>query len=375
MGCLSGWCKGEVQFARITGGRDRKRLYKAYAFLKECSAILQVKCCFEGVPQYPLFTRLASALYQCIISGSFCKTYGEIEFINEDISLKQKEDEWNKLIMEKGSDLKNMFKSTFFELHVQEPFFSLLKDGRKTIEGRCAGSNYSRIEPGALVLLNRTAVLEVKDVRRYASFSEMLETEDLSQVLPGVKTVQEGVKIYRKFYTEEKEMSNGVLAICVSKSSPQPYLHLASILLGLSYGGIQSLLGLAHTVGAVSDALPPPRSTLLSSFTLPYRPNVNGSALTHGARALAKHTERSSNKYWGIISGSDSTKNSLAMNVINFLIASCCWSNVHIVPPHGAVFEVRVADGYGARWSKDGAKFIGFLEPYMEDGYSKGWKH
>ncbi|XP_021643357.2 uncharacterized protein LOC110637521 isoform X4 [Hevea brasiliensis] len=282
--------------------------------------------CFEGVPQYPLFTRLASALYQCIISGSFCKTYGEIEFINEDISLKQKEDEWNKLIMEKGSDLKNMFKSTFFELHVQEPFFSLLKDGRKTIEGRCAGSNYSRIEPGALVLLNRTAVLEVKRCWRQRIFHKSFL----------------GLKLFKK---------------------------------GLSYGGIQSLLGLAHTVGAVSDALPPPRSTLLSSFTLPYRPNVNGSALTHGARALAKHTERSSNKYWGIISGSDSTKNSLAMNVINFLIASCCWSNVHIVPPHGAVFEVRVADGYGARWSKDGAKFIGFLEPYMEDGYSKGWKH
>lgn len=43
---------------------------------------------------------------------------------------------------------------------------------------------------------------------------------------------------------------------------------------GLSYGGVQSLLGLAHTAGTVSDALPPPSSTLLSSFTLPYRPDV-----------------------------------------------------------------------------------------------------
>ncbi|XP_043817715.1 uncharacterized protein LOC110626867 isoform X2 [Manihot esculenta] len=267
---------------------------------------------FEGVPRYPLFKRLASGLYQCIISGTFCKTYGEIQFIQEDVSLKQKQDEWNKLILEKGSELINMFEATFYELHAQEPFFSLLKDGLKTIEGRCAGAKYSRIGPGALVLLNKTVVLEVKDVHRYASFLKMLETEDLSQVLPGIKTVQEGVKIYRKFYTEEKEMSNGVLAICVSKSSPQPYLHLASILLGLSYGGVQSLLGLAHTAGTVSDALPPPSSTLLSSFTLPYRPDVNGSALTHGARALAKHAERSSNKYWGIISGSATNQLSFA---------------------------------------------------------------
>ena len=51
-----------------------------------------------------------------------------------------------------------------------------------------------------------------------------------------------------------------------------------------------------------------------------------------------------------------STKNRLAMNVISHLIASCRWSNIHVVPQHGAVFEIRVADGYGARWSMDGTK-------------------
>lgn len=29
---------------------------------------------------------------------------------------------------------------------------------------------------------------------------------------------------------------------------------------------------------------------------------------------------------------------------------------MHIVPPHGVVFEIRVYDGYGARWSQDGTK-------------------
>lgn len=90
---------------------------------------------------------------------------------------------------------------------------------------------------------------------------------------------------------------------------------------------------------------------------------------------MAKHATRSSNRYWGRYDGSDSNKNRLAMDVIGPLIAYCCWLNVHIVQPHGIVFEIRVADGYGARWSKDGSKFIGFLEPYMEDGHSKGWKH
>ena len=39
-----------------------------------------------------------------------------------------------------------------------------------------------------------------------------------------------GVQIYRKFYTEEKEMSNGVLAISVSKPTTQPYDSLAKFL-------------------------------------------------------------------------------------------------------------------------------------------------
>ncbi|CAK9168789.1 unnamed protein product, partial [Ilex paraguariensis] len=100
-----------------------------------------------------------------------------------------------------------------------------------------------------------------------------------------------------------------------------------------------------------------------------------GSILTDGARALAKHVNRSSNKYWGTFCGSDSNKNRLAVDIIRHLLVHCCWLNMHIVPPHGLVFEIRVADDYGARWSVDGTKFIGFVEPYMEEGHSKGWKH
>lgn len=205
----------------------------------------------------------------------------------------------------------------------------------------------------------------------------MLEAENLSQVLPGVKSTEEGIEIYRKFYTEEKERSNGVLAICVSNSSlvGQPSILLAIIISELSYEGVQSLLGQAHTTGTISTALPPPKSTLLSSFMLTYNTNVKGSTLTHGSRALAKHADRSSNKYWGNLNGSDSDKNNLAMGVIMDLITNSCWLNVYIVQPHGAVFEIRVEEGYGARWSKDGTKFIGFLEPYMDDGHLKGWKH
>lgn len=56
-------------------------------------------------------------------------------------------------------------------------------------------------------------------------------------------------------------------------------------------------------MGTIPQMLPPPRSTLLSSFTLPHKHEVKGCGLTDGARALAKHVNRCSSNYWGIFEG------------------------------------------------------------------------
>lgn len=52
----------------------------------------------------------------------------------------------------------------------------------------------------------------------------------------------------------------------------------------------------------------------------------------------------------------DSDKNRLSLDVISCLLTHCTWLNIHIVPPHGIVLEIRIAEGYGARWSGDGTK-------------------
>ncbi|XAR71104.1 hypothetical protein NMG60_11028218 [Bertholletia excelsa] len=223
--------------------------------------------------------------------------------IHKDTSLKQKEVEWIELVKEKGSELLNVLRNVDFELHVQEPFFSQLKDGLKIVEGRCAVGDYNKIAAGSLILFNKCLVLQVEDVHHYTSFSEMLEAESLEKVLPGVKTIEEGVLIYRKFYPEQKERLNGVLGICVTKPASQPYISFASMLSKLSYGGLQRLLGFVHTVGTNVEAFPPPRSTLLSSFQLRHNPNIECSTLTDGARALAKHINRCSNQFWGAFGG------------------------------------------------------------------------
>lgn len=53
---------------------------------------------------------------------------------------------------------------------------------------------------------------------------------------------------------------------------------------------------------------------------------------------------------------SDLSKNELAYGAIDSLLRDCCWMNVHVTQPFGPVFEIRVQEGYGARWSQDGSK-------------------
>jgi hypothetical protein len=96
--------------------------------------------------------------------------------------------------------------------------------------------------------------------------------------------------------------------------------------------------------------------------------------LTVGARALSKHAVRDgSQSFWGAVPrGPKSVQNRRAVAI---LVEQCEWRNAHRLPGAVAVFEIRVARGYGARWRIDGTEFRGFLEPAMADGWASRWRH
>ncbi|KAG2557328.1 hypothetical protein PVAP13_8NG220903 [Panicum virgatum] len=204
---------------------------------------------------------------------------------------------------------------------------------------RALSSLCPRITQGSLLLFNKCLLLNVEAVKKYSSFSEMPQAEIISNVLPGISSIEEGVKVYRKFYTDEREKSYGVLAISVSKPSVQPYTTMTDIFAGLGYDGLGRLLGMARTAGTVPDGLPPPRSVLISSSMRLHQPNVRGCSLTDAARALAKHVHRCTKGWWSDVSGSDSSKNGLASEAIDSLSHDCCWMNVHLTQPYGPVLK------------------------------------
>uniref|UniRef100_A0A6N2LL83 Uncharacterized protein n=1 Tax=Salix viminalis TaxID=40686 RepID=A0A6N2LL83_SALVM len=79
--------------------------------------------------------------------------------------------------------LLQILKTVNFELHVQEPFFTPLEDGLKTIEGSCAVGDNNRMASGAAILFNKIFI--------HASFLETMEAEGFEKVLPEVNTIAE----------------------------------------------------------------------------------------------------------------------------------------------------------------------------------------
>jgi len=169
--------------------------------------------------------------------------------------------------------------------------------------------------------------------------------------------------------------------------------------------GISAVLGCRRTIGSVKyqstkkkrtnmdDAdyaemylLPPSIDQLIHSSRKFHKPNSK-SHLTVAARALAKHAHRGEEVFFGIIKGSESEKNHHAEAIVNKIVSQAAWINIHCfggVQESRPVIEVRTERGYGARWSAvwreslfspEEVEFRGFLEPQMESGHERRWRH
>ncbi|PPQ87086.1 hypothetical protein CVT24_012429, partial [Panaeolus cyanescens] len=101
--------------------------------------------------------------------------------------------------------------------------------------------------------------------------------------------------------------------------------------------------------------------------------------------------------WWGTPKGPLSTINERALGVFWKIMNGGVWRNLHWLPRGVLVYEVRVGEGYGMRWAREGIDegksqggdkgegedrkknkewtFRGFVEPMMENGHELGWRH
>ncbi|KIY64486.1 hypothetical protein CYLTODRAFT_425156 [Cylindrobasidium torrendii FP15055 ss-10] len=147
-------------------------------------------------------------------------------------------------------------------------------------------------------------------------------------------------------------------------------------------------LGMAYTVGSAVGEDPPTIELCLEAFQ---KPNKAGVELTTGARAWSKHAARAlaEDGWWGRPSGPVAGINAKALELFYKVMDHATWRNLHWLPHQILVYEARVFEGYGMRWSRDCAKseggeqdesphpwvFRGFVEPMMENGHEIGWRH
>lgn len=147
------------------------------------------------------------------------------------------------------------------------------------------------------------------------------------------------------------------------------------------------LHGLAYTVGSALGSDSPTRQECLDAFTTA----TTNTGLVAGAKAWSKHAHRSGDAgsvgWWGgQPKGPVASINERALLLFDKVMDNATWRNLHWLPHQVLVYEVRVEEGYGMRWSQDRSQLVGsvldtpwtfrgFVEPMMENGHDVGWRH
>jgi ASC-1-like (ASCH) protein len=112
--------------------------------------------------------------------------------------------------------------------HLSEPWFSLVATGQKVREGRLGNNSMGAVPVGTRIIFynddlgrRRETRVAVTKKELFSSFREMLSSSDsaLAKTLPTVRSVEDGVAVYRKFYSAGSEKKHGVVAISIKRAS------------------------------------------------------------------------------------------------------------------------------------------------------------
>lgn len=136
----------------------------------------------------------------------------------------------------------------------------------------------------------------------------------------------------------------------------------ATQLMSEPFENLLIVLGQRITAASVRDhnAIPPKKETLIKSCMKPYNEEMS-----IARRAREKHVGRGHTDFWGNISGNNARKEQHVLELIQYVIEHATWWNVFYHYKHELVYEIRIANGNGIRWNKEGTKLIGFLEPFL----------
>lgn len=107
-----------------------------------------------------------------------------------------------------------------YKKNLSEPWFSLIKLGLKKYEGRLNKGDFAKMKKNDVLEFSnndfgfiRTVRCKIKSVKIYDTFRLFLEDKTLQKCLPGIDTIDNGVKIYYKYYNKHDENTYKIISI------------------------------------------------------------------------------------------------------------------------------------------------------------------
>jgi ASC-1-like (ASCH) protein len=107
---------------------------------------------------------------------------------------------------------------TIFNIHCEDPWFSLIRKGIKPVEGRKGTHSYKKIRVGDQINFSNGAesfLADVTEIREYVSLEKYLEDVTIEKALPGIQSLEDALEVYYQWSDQEKIKQYGFLGIFV----------------------------------------------------------------------------------------------------------------------------------------------------------------
>lgn len=129
--------------------------------------------------------------------------------------------ESNKIESNKVEIVNKSNKPKTYDLYIRQPWFTLIKEGFKEVEGRLYKGEVKDYKIGDTInIINKNIngvqkilPVEITKLTKYPDFKSLLYNEKLFRVLPGFPSIRTGNELYEKIYPHRVIKENGALAI------------------------------------------------------------------------------------------------------------------------------------------------------------------
>lgn len=107
---------------------------------------------------------------------------------------------------------------------IQKRWMDAILSGEKTIEGKKGSPKWTDLREGDKITFfvddtpncNLECTCAIIGIRHYTNLRSYLESEGLRSTLPGIQTIDDGIALYREYWTQHSIDEFGILAIAIN---------------------------------------------------------------------------------------------------------------------------------------------------------------